>query len=129
MHKNAGTIRGIQDRYECCGLHSAVDKAWPFPDKTHGVKACQEAYGRQQSCMGQWTTNARGILITFTAIGAASLALKVSFMLHHVLIRASNKFDYSFSLQSSLLSFSSMTGVIIRIQTAVQMTQPDGDYW
>lgn len=79
-HKNTEAIRSIQDRYECCGLRSIVDRAWPFPDKTHSVHACEQTYGRTQSCLAQWTTNARGVLASFTAIGAASLVLKVSTM-------------------------------------------------
>lgn len=52
--KNAGPIRRIQDRHQCCGLHSVLDRAWPFPDRTHTVAACVQAFDRQQSCFGAW---------------------------------------------------------------------------
>ncbi|KAL2057388.1 hypothetical protein ABVK25_002441 [Lepraria finkii] len=52
--KNAEIIRRIQDRHQCCGLHSVVDKAWPFADGSHPVTACRDAFNRQNSCFGEW---------------------------------------------------------------------------
>lgn len=53
-NKNADVIRRIQDRHQCCGLHSVRDRAWPFPDRSHTAAACLEAFGRQRSCFGGW---------------------------------------------------------------------------
>jgi len=52
--KQGDAIRTIQDAFECCGLHSPVDRAWPFPGHDAGVDACQVRYGRQRSCFEQW---------------------------------------------------------------------------
>lgn len=53
-NKNADVIRRIQDRHQCCGLHSVQDRAWPFPDRSHTAAACYEAFGRELSCFGGW---------------------------------------------------------------------------
>ncbi|KAL2042324.1 hypothetical protein N7G274_004813 [Stereocaulon virgatum] len=53
-NKDAEVIRRIQDRYQCCGLRSTVDMAWPFPDRSHPVTACRDAFNRQNSCLGGW---------------------------------------------------------------------------
>lgn len=52
--KNAQAIRRIQDRHQCCGLHSVLDRAWPFEDRHHTASSCVEAFDRQQSCFGAW---------------------------------------------------------------------------
>ena len=53
-NKNADVIRRIQDRHRCCGLNTAQDRAWPFPDRDHTTAACHQAFGRQRSCFGAW---------------------------------------------------------------------------
>jgi hypothetical protein len=54
--KQENAIRIIQDAFKCCGLHSPVDRAWPFPG--HGVEAnaCRVQYERERSCFDQWRT-------------------------------------------------------------------------
>lgn len=47
-------IQRIQDAFECCGLHSVVDKAFPFPSKNVGVDACSKTFRRTQSCFNDW---------------------------------------------------------------------------
>ena len=71
-NKNVGAIRGIQDRHECCGLFNAHDRAWPFPDRRHDAYACQEAFGRDQSCFAAWRRDQQitGGLILLIAIVA-----------------------------------------------------------
>ncbi|KAF2190802.1 hypothetical protein K469DRAFT_657411 [Zopfia rhizophila CBS 207.26] len=53
-HKNSEAIRTIQDAFNCCGLRSARDRAWPFQDRDHGVDACEKAFGRTSGCFGPW---------------------------------------------------------------------------
>ena len=53
-NKNAEAIRRIQDQFQCCGFRSVQDRAWPFPDRSHTVKACVQAFGRSSSCFGSW---------------------------------------------------------------------------
>jgi len=71
-NKNADVIRRIQDRHQCCGLHSVQDRAWPFPDRSHTAAACHEAFGRQRSCFGGWRQDEQitGGLILFVAVVA-----------------------------------------------------------
>lgn len=49
---DAGGIRKIQDAFECCGLNSVKDKAYPFPGMT--PSSCAETYGRSVACRAQW---------------------------------------------------------------------------
>jgi len=53
-NKDETTIRRIQDRYDCCGFKSVLDRAWPFPAKGVSAGACQTKFGRTQSCAGPW---------------------------------------------------------------------------
>jgi hypothetical protein len=52
--KSAVRIKAIQDAFECCGLRSPVDRAWPFPAKGVGADACRVRFDRDQSCLGPW---------------------------------------------------------------------------
>lgn len=54
QHKEGEPIRTIQDSFNCCGLMSTHDKAWPFPDKSHKATSCEETYGRTNACFGPW---------------------------------------------------------------------------
>jgi len=58
--KNEKVIRRIQDALGCCGLHTTVDKAWPFQDKQRGVDACVKRYERTKSCFAGWRDEERG---------------------------------------------------------------------
>lgn len=44
--KDGNAIKRIQDAHRCCGLHSAVDRAWPFPGENRAVTACREMLSR-----------------------------------------------------------------------------------
>ena len=52
--KDAEKIRRIQDRHHCCGLRTAIDRAWPFPDKHHLAASCTQMFDRPQSCLAGW---------------------------------------------------------------------------
>lgn len=47
-------IKEIQNALQCCGLMNSHDRAWPFPDKRHGIDACELRYGRNVGCIGRW---------------------------------------------------------------------------
>ncbi|KAF2256761.1 hypothetical protein BU26DRAFT_513534 [Trematosphaeria pertusa] len=53
-HKRVERIKTIQDVFNCCGLKNSRDMAWPFPDKTHTPRSCEETFGRTNGCLGQW---------------------------------------------------------------------------
>jgi hypothetical protein len=50
---DAGSIRRIQDAFDCCGLNSIRDRAYPFP----GIAPsnCAETYGRRSACREPWS--------------------------------------------------------------------------
>lgn len=54
-------IQRIQDAFECCGLHSVLDKAFPFPSKNVGVDACTKTFGREKSCLNDWSGEERRV--------------------------------------------------------------------
>jgi len=69
--KNGNAIRRIQDAYQCCGLHSTHDKAFPFPSKSVGIDACAKTFGRQKSCFGDWRQDEQimaGLLLLVTVL-------------------------------------------------------------
>ncbi|KAI9820617.1 MAG: hypothetical protein M1827_004986 [Pycnora praestabilis] len=70
--KDDNAIRRIQETYQCCGLHSTHDKAYPFPKKGVGNDACVKAFpGRIQSCFGPWRGEERagaGLLLSVAIV-------------------------------------------------------------
>jgi hypothetical protein len=52
--KESKSIRTIQDAFSCCGYANSRDMAWPFQDRSHTARACEEAYGRTIGCMSVW---------------------------------------------------------------------------
>ena len=77
--KDARAIRSIQDRLNCCGLRSARDEAWPFPDRDHGADACTVASGGRQmvGCLRGLQREMRLLLAWMIVVGACSLLIKV----------------------------------------------------
>ena len=59
--KDGNAIKTIQDTFKCCGLHSVVDKAYPFPDKNNGKDACEKSFGRTISCFESWRGQEQGM--------------------------------------------------------------------
>ncbi|KAF2433967.1 hypothetical protein EJ08DRAFT_646856 [Tothia fuscella] len=59
--KNGKAIRRIQDAFECCGLHSTSDRAYPFPGKDVGVDGCRRMFGYEGSCFGKWRGEERKV--------------------------------------------------------------------
>ncbi len=49
--KDEKAIRAIQDRFNCCGLNSVFDRAFPF---SGGRSECSRVFGRDKSCFGEW---------------------------------------------------------------------------
>ncbi|KAL4957017.1 hypothetical protein BDW69DRAFT_181031 [Aspergillus filifer] len=77
--KNSAAIQSIQDRYQCCGLRSIHDRAWPFKDKTHGDNACELQFGYNKPCIQQWASGQRRISwMVFVAV-VGGLVVKVKF--------------------------------------------------
>jgi hypothetical protein len=49
---DAGSIRRIQDAFDCCGLNSVRDRAYPFPGTA--PSNCAATYGRRTACREPW---------------------------------------------------------------------------
>lgn len=76
--KDGARIRRIQDAHQCCGLHSIVDRAWPFQSRDHGVDSCAKAFNRTKACLGSWRRDeqiAAGLLLL---VAVSTFLLKVS---------------------------------------------------
>lgn len=76
-NKNADVIRRIQDRHQCCGLHSVRDRAWPFPDRGHTAAACHEAFGRRRSCFGGWKQDEQITAGLMLSVAVVAFLIKV----------------------------------------------------
>ena len=62
--KDQQPIKRIQDAFQCCGLMSMKDKAWPFPDATHDANACMVKYEeRSRACLDPWRDEERKVAI------------------------------------------------------------------
>lgn len=77
QHKMEIPVRSLQDRFNCCGFHSTVDRAWPFPDKTHRVDACISAHHRVNSCFAASQDMLRMRLKCCIVLGGIDLGAKV----------------------------------------------------
>lgn len=74
-NKDGGAIKRIQDRFNCCGLNSAVDRAWPFPhgrpEDGFGADQCKRMFERGRPCSGPWRQAERinaGLLLTVALV-------------------------------------------------------------
>ena len=77
--KNSQAIRSIQDEFQCCGLRSIHDRAWPFKDRTHGDNACELQLGYQRSCFAPWREYQQRTSWMVFAAAVLVLAAKVGF--------------------------------------------------
>ncbi|RDW78575.1 uncharacterized protein DSM5745_05427 [Aspergillus mulundensis] len=77
--KDAHAIRAIQDRFQCCGLRSIHDRAWPFKDRTHGDNACELQMGYRRACVEPWTASQRSVSWMAFAAVLGGLIVKIAF--------------------------------------------------
>ncbi|GAB7337054.1 hypothetical protein MBLNU457_g2462t1 [Dothideomycetes sp. NU457] len=67
--KDGETVARIQDAFQCCGLRSSRDMAFPFPGGRHGADACEVRYERTMGCFEAWEGRERvvaGIMMAVT---------------------------------------------------------------
>jgi hypothetical protein len=76
QNHDANTIRGIQDRLECCGLRSVLDQPWPFPDN-HGATRCRDNFGRDRNCGPLWRAREVEVLSIWVSVAVLGLVVKV----------------------------------------------------
>jgi hypothetical protein len=80
-NKDAGAIRRIQDRFNCCGFNTAVDRAWPFPhgrpEDGFGSDQCRRMFGREMPCSGSWRQAEQLNAGAFFAVAIVIFVVKV----------------------------------------------------
>lgn len=76
-------MRRIQDAFQCCGLASMKDMAWPFPDANHAAEACMVRYEeRSTACMDPWRDEERKVAIMLLIVPVMVFLWKVRLPLH-----------------------------------------------
>lgn len=108
--KDGARIRRIQDTHQCCGLHSILDRAWPFQNRNHGVNECANAFNRTKACLGGWRRDqqiAAGLLLL---VAISTFLLKVSGL---PLLGVLHQFNTSFGGQSAQRWLNSYLQLII----------------
>ncbi|KAK1815297.1 hypothetical protein LTR12_010266 [Friedmanniomyces endolithicus] len=73
--KDGEKIARIQDGFQCCGLRSVRDMAFPFPDASHGSEACVVRYERGTACMDAWREEERKVAIMLSAFLPSAIRL------------------------------------------------------
>ncbi|KAJ9143334.1 hypothetical protein NKR23_g6497 [Pleurostoma richardsiae] len=77
---DASSIQRIQDAFDCCGLNSVRDRAWPW--RAAGVVQCPERYGRSDACAVPWrSAMQRNAGVEFGVTIAVGLLQIISFFL------------------------------------------------
>jgi len=81
--KEGQCVRRIQDAFQCCGLASMKDMAWPFPDANHAAEACMVRYEeRSTACMDPWRDEERKVAIMLLIVPVMVFLWKVRLPLH-----------------------------------------------
>lgn len=69
FHEKRENIPEIQDAYHCCGLHSPLDRAWPYPAKGVGADACKNRFAREKSCFADWQADEQKTATIMLVVG------------------------------------------------------------
>ncbi len=85
--KDAATLRRIQDAFNCCGLNSVRDRAWPFAEDLAGGiggAPCADRFGRTQSCAAPWTAALQSMGHTEGVVAVLVAVLQVVLYLYEM---------------------------------------------
>jgi hypothetical protein len=85
QHKDAATVRAIQNALRCCGFNSPHDRAWPFPSAHGGTDArtCERTSGfGQRSCGRLVEQQLRSVAAADVVAGIVLQLLEVRFDPH-----------------------------------------------
>lgn len=79
--KDGEQIQAIQDAFDCCGLNSPKDMAYPFPSASHGrgADACMIRYERNEACMIPWRREEQKVAIMLLIVPLAVFVWKVRY--------------------------------------------------
>lgn len=75
--KDASAIRRIQDGYQCCGLVTPKDHAWPFQDINNKADACITAFDRHKGCLLDWRQDEQIYAGLLLLVALSAIGLKV----------------------------------------------------
>jgi hypothetical protein len=82
--KKTESVRAIQDAFTCCGLMNSHDMAWPFPDKSHTAKSCENTYPERTSgCFGAWRAEEQQVAGILMAVVGMVFIWQVSKTLYY----------------------------------------------
>ncbi|EMC95456.1 hypothetical protein BAUCODRAFT_542127 [Baudoinia panamericana UAMH 10762] len=79
--RDAETIQKIQDAFQCCGLNSPKDMAYPFPGNGHNADACMVRYERTTACIEPWRDEERKVAIMLLIVPLAVFVWKIAILL------------------------------------------------
>jgi len=78
--KDKKAIIAIQDSFNCCGLNTVADRAFPFGNPS----TCAADYGRSKSCFGEWRKAEQvdaGLLLLVAVVVFIVKVLSIIFLL------------------------------------------------
>ncbi|RMX84512.1 hypothetical protein D0867_15977 [Hortaea werneckii] len=85
--KDADSIRKIQDAFNCCGLMSTKDMAWPFPEKAHPeANRCMVRFDRTQACIEPWRAEEQRVATMLMIVPIAVFLWKASSLFRCILV-------------------------------------------
>lgn len=76
--KDGESVARIQDAFQCCGLRSSRDMAFPFPGGRHGADACEVRYERTRGCFEAWEGQERVVAGIMMAVAVGVFLWMVS---------------------------------------------------
>jgi hypothetical protein len=75
--KNGNAVSAIQNRHDCCGFNSALDRAYPFPSSNNrGALECSLAYERDTACVTFWQDDQREALGLLLGVSIACFFIR-----------------------------------------------------
>jgi hypothetical protein len=86
--KDGHAIQRIQDTFNCCGLNTVLDRAFPFEDQH--ASQCAQVFGRTESCFGplrKLEQTQAGLLLL---VAVLVFVVKVSLLDLHVFCNQAN---------------------------------------
>lgn len=74
------TVRGIQDRFNCCGFRKTTHMAWPFQG-INGADShsCENTFGRTIGCLGSLRSEEQKVAGMLIAVAVGVFLWKVGF--------------------------------------------------
>lgn len=81
--KDEERVRMIQDSFQCCGLESTRDMAWPFPQAGRGADACERMFEGRDRCLEPWKAEERKVAVFLLVVPVAVFVWMVGLPARH----------------------------------------------